>query len=137
MDGARRTTLGAASMVVICFFLPWMQVSCLGRKDSMSGLDLAREGDHTLWLVPLSMLLILLLGSWRLIRDRIPALFALISIVGGGLSAWLIYRTRLNTGNSSSLIATFWTVWFWLSFVGSLVAAAAAIMFYARRARAP
>jgi hypothetical protein len=44
MEKARRTALSAAGFVLICFFLPWVQVSCLGAKDSASGFNLARGG---------------------------------------------------------------------------------------------
>jgi hypothetical protein len=68
MERARRTTLSAAVFVLICFFLPWVQVSCAGFKDSESGFDLAHGGDSALWLVALLMLAVLLLGlrqAWR------------------------------------------------------------------------
>ena len=45
MENARRTTLSLALFVLICFFMPWVQVSCLGAKDSVSGFDLARGGE--------------------------------------------------------------------------------------------
>ena len=37
-------------IVLICFFLPWIQVSCGPTKDTVSGIDLARDGSHALWL---------------------------------------------------------------------------------------
>jgi hypothetical protein len=136
IQSSRRVTLSAAAFVLICFFLPWVQVSCLGVKDSVSGFDLARD-NRSLWLVPLLMVTVLLLGSLSFIVQRAPALFALGGMVGGSVSAWLMYRQRLIIGSSSNLIATFWTAWFWLGFVGSLAVAGAALWFYARRAREP
>lgn len=137
MENARRTTLSLALalFVLICFFLPWVQVSCLGAKDSVSGIDLARS-EHALWLVPMLMLAVLVFGLVRAVWERLPALFALSGMVGGGISAWLMQREHGSTG-SSGLIATFWTAWYWLGVMASLVLAAAALWFYTKRARAP
>jgi hypothetical protein len=137
MEKARRTTLSAALFALICFFLPWVQVSCLGAKDSASGFDLARDGDRALWLVPLLMIAVLALGLARAVWDRMPAMFALSGMAGGLVSAWLMYYERRKASPSSSLIATFWTTWYWLGLVASLVVAAAALWFYTRRVRAP
>jgi hypothetical protein len=137
MDNARRTTLGAALFVLICFFLPWLQVSCLGIKDSASGFDLARNDDRALWLVPILMIGVLSLCLIRVMLDRAPWLFSLIGVSGGLISAWLIFRARASAGSSSSLIATFWTVWYWLGLMASLVVSAGALWFYTRRVRAP
>src|SRR2546430_17127721 len=50
----RRINLSAAIIVLVCFFLPWEQVSCGGARDTLTGMDLTR--DHpALWLVPLAM----------------------------------------------------------------------------------
>ncbi len=137
MDNAKRTTLGAALFVLICFFLPWVQMSCLGVKDSESGFDLARSGDRALWLVPILMIAVLLLYLRRIVLDRAPWLFSLIGMSSGLISAWLIYRARASAGSSSDLIPTFWTVWFWLGLAASLVVATGALRFYIRRVRAP
>ena len=137
MEKARRMSLSAALFALICFFLPWVQVSCLGVKDSASGFDLARGGARALWLVPLLMILVLAFGLMRAVWERMPALFALSGMSGGMVSAWLMFYERRRYGSSSSLIATFWTAWYWLGLVASLVVAGAALWFYTRRARAP
>jgi hypothetical protein len=127
---ARKLTLSTAAFILVCFFLPWLQVSCAGMKDSVSGLDLARETSPSLWILPLMMLAILGLGlSWSL-WERLPALFALTSTVGGWLSAYLMYRERLRRGESSGLIAASWTAWFWLGFVASLLLSVVALSSY-------
>jgi len=136
MNGARRATLSAAAFVLICFFLPWMQLSCVGMRDSVSGYDLARSGDHLLWLAPVFMLAIILLGIMRVIWENLPAVFALTGTVGGCLSAYLIYRERASS-HPSALIAAQSTPWFWLGFVSALCVAAAAFIFYAKRSRSP
>jgi hypothetical protein len=125
MNSARRATLSLAAFVLLCFFLPWVQLSCGGTKDSVSGFDLAHSGDKLLWLVPSFMLVIILLGLSRFIWEKVPVIFALASTVGGSLSAYLI------------LVPAQWTALFWLGFVACLGIVAAALMFYARRSRSP
>jgi nitrate/nitrite transporter NarK len=137
MDNARRTTLGAALCVLICFFLPWVQVSCLGMKDSASGFDLARSDDRALWLVPILMIAVLSLCLTHAVMNRAPWLFSLVGMSSGLISGWLIYRERASAGSSSNLIPTFWTLWYWLGLVASLIVAAGAFYFYTRRVRAP
>ncbi len=129
--------MSAALFALICFFLPWVQVSCLGAKDSASGFNLAREGDHALWLLPMLMIVVLVFGLMRAIWDRMPALFALSGMSGGLISAWLMYHERDSAGPSSRLIATFWTPWYWLGLVACLIVAGAALWFYLMRSRAP
>ena len=137
MNTARRTTLSLATFVLVCFFLPWVQLSCVGMKDSVSGFGLAREGDELLWLVPLFMVAVLVFGLLRLIWERMPAVFALAGTVGGGVSAYLMYHERSITNNSPRLVATQWTLLFWLGFVASLGVVASAFIFYVRRSRSP
>jgi hypothetical protein len=137
MEKARRTILSTAAFILVCFFLPWMQVSCLGAKDAVSGFELARDGERALWLVPLLMLAVLLLGVTRRIWERVPILLALGGMVGGLLSAYLMYREHSNTESPARLLAVFWTAWFWLGLTASLVLAAAGFWFYGQRGRAP
>src|SRR2546423_12000844 len=129
MERARRVTLSAAGFVLICFFLPWVQVSCAGFKDSESGFDLARGGDRALWLVPLLMLAVLLLGLMRAWQKR-ASTFALVSMISGLTSAYLMDRERVDAEQASGIIGAHVTGWFWLGFVASLGIAASAIMFY-------
>lgn len=136
-NGTRRTTLSLAAFVLICFFLPWVQLSCVGMKDSVSGFDLAREGDQLLWLVPLLMIAVLLFGLLRLIWEKMPAIFALAGTVGGSVSAYLMYHERAITDNPSRLVATQWTLFFWLGFLASLGVVTSAFIFYLKRSRAP
>jgi hypothetical protein len=131
----RRSTLSLAAFVLICFFLPWVQLSCVGMKDSLSGFDLARDGDEALWFIPLFMFAVLILGLVRLIWEKSPAIFALAGTVGGSISAYLIYRERSITNNSSRIVATQWTAIFWLSFVASLGIAITAFIFYLIRSK--
>ncbi|MCI0422262.1 MAG: hypothetical protein L0312_24040, partial [Acidobacteria bacterium] len=117
MEKAGRITLSAAVFVLICFFLPWVEVSCLGAKDSMSGFNLARGSDRELLLIPLLMILVLMFGLIHALLDRAPGLFSLSGMSGGLISAWLIFRERESAGSSSGLIPSIWTVWYWLGLV--------------------
>src|SRR5205823_9178535 len=134
MDRMRRVSVSAAVFVLICFFLPWVQVSCGGFKDSASGFDLARGGDRELWLVPLLMLALILLGllrGWK----RTPAISALVSMAGGLISAYLMEHERANAEGSAGLIRAQKTGWFWLGFMASLAVAASAVMSYLKRSK--
>lgn len=129
METARRVSLSAAVFVLVCFFLPWVQVSCVGIKDSASGFDLARDGRGELWLVPLLMLAFILLGllrSWK----KTPTVFASVGVIGAVLSAYLMNRERANAEHSLGLVGAHVTGWFWLGFVSSLAVAVGAIVFY-------
>src|SRR5262245_29301498 len=109
MNDGRRVTVSVAAFVLLCFFLPWLQVSCAGLKDSASGFDLARGRSPSLWIIPVIMLAIISLGMIRSVWRRIPAVFAMSGMVGGALSAYLMYRERLRNRDSSMLVASFWT----------------------------
>lgn len=136
-ERSRRVSLSLAAFVIICFCLPWVELSCMGLQDSASGLDLAHTSSLLLWLIPLSMLAVIILGLWRSMRENTPAVFALVGIVSGGMSAYLMYRERLTSNRSTSLIAARMTVWFWLGLLAALGVAATAFVFYARRSRSP
>ena len=131
MDKARRVTVSAAAFVLICFFLPWVQVSCGGVKDSASGFDLARGGDQMLWLVPLLMLAIILLGLMR-VWKKMPTVFALVCMASGLISAYLLDRERRD---AEGLALAQLTGWFWLGFFSSLVVVISALMFYLKRSK--
>jgi hypothetical protein len=116
----RRATTTAALIVLICFFLPWIQVSCGATRDTASGVDLARDGSHGLWLIPLLMLALLFFGSVKAWRER-HGFSALVSLVSGLVSAYLMNRERLKFEDDSGLIRVGVTGWFWLG-LGSSVA---------------
>jgi len=137
MNAGRKISLSAAALVLTCFFLPWVQVSCMGSKGSASGLDLAREGDRSLWLIPVLMVAVLLLGLIRSIWERNPAAFALAGIVGGGFAAYLMYHRHSLADSSSGILVAQWTPWFWLAILASVIVAVAAFFSYASRSRSP
>jgi len=136
-NNSRRVTLSLAIFVLICFFLPWVELSCAGIEDSASGFDLARAGDTMLWLIPLLMLVIIILGLWRSLEQRLPSLFALSSFVGGGISSYLMYHERSSTNQLGRWVFAQWTGLFSLAFVASLGIVAAAVVYYSRRSRSP
>src|SRR5207248_6005412 len=88
----------------VCFFLPWVQVSCAGSKDTMSGLDLARDGNGLLWFVPVLMGALILSAIVRIRREQNKA-FALASTLCGLLTAYLMNRERLRVHDESGLIS--------------------------------
>src|SRR5215471_17420244 len=137
MNSARRATISLALFVLICFFLPWAQLSCAGAKDSLSGFDLARRGDRSLWLIPVMMALIALLGLARLVWQKMPALFALAGAVGGGISAYLMYDEQSGTAASPGVIAVQWTGLFWFGFLACIGLAVCSVWFYSKRSLGP
>ena len=114
----RRVTTAAALIVLICFFLPWIQVSCGGTRDTASGVDLARDGSHGLWLIPMLMLLLLLVGA-KMWKQRQAAL-ALVNLLSGLVSAYLMNRERLKFEDGSGFIRVGVTGWFWLGLGSSI-----------------
>jgi asparagine N-glycosylation enzyme membrane subunit Stt3 len=116
---SRRATTTAALIVLVCFFLPWIQVSCGATKDTASGIDLARGGSGALWLIPLLMLALLFvaLRVWKERRE----LSTLVSLVSGLVSAYLMNRERLKFEDGSGFLRVGVTGWFWLG-LGSSVA---------------
>src|SRR5216683_1965856 len=130
MKRLRQINLSAAAIVLICFFLPWVQVSCGGVKDSLSGFDLARQNETLLWLIPVLMIAIVALG---LTRFREEQLFPLMSLVSGLLSAYLINHEHVKADRWSGLIAAQVTGWFWLALLSSLGIVASALMLLFKR----
>lgn len=120
----RRTTTALALIVLICFFLPWVQVSCGSSSSRLTGVDLARDGHNSLWLIPFLMLVILLLAVARVWKERVSAL---VPFIGGVVTSFLMNRERMRADDTSGLVAVRLTGWFWLGLVTAigLVAVAA------------
>jgi hypothetical protein len=119
MDNKRITT-SLALIALICFFLPWVQLSCGGSENRLSGVDLARDGHSGLYLIPLLMLAVLFLGIARAWKDR-REVSAIVSLVAGLVSAYLMNRERVRAADTSGLIAVGLSGWFWLG-LGSTIA---------------
>ena len=115
---SRRVTTSMALIVLICFFLPWVQLSCGGSKATLSGIDLARDGHRALWLIPCLMLVVLFLHLARRWKDR-RELSALVGLVSGLVSAYLMNRERMQAEDTWGLIVGM-TGWFWLGLGSSI-----------------
>ena len=116
----RRVTTSMALIALICFFLPWVQLSCGASENRLSGVDLARDGHSGLWLIPFLMLAVLFVGIARATKDK-RELSALVNLVAGLVSAYLMNRERARAEDTSGLIAVALTGWFWLG-LGSTIA---------------
>jgi hypothetical protein len=132
----RRINLSAAIIVLVCFFLPWVQVSCAGAKDTLSGLDLARQDDVLLWLIPLLMCALLVFVLLRMRAAR-PQLLGLLSTFGGVIVVVLMNRERTRAHGESGLIAAQLTGWFWLGFIAAGVVVVTGIAILLRKPPAP
>jgi len=130
----RRINQSAAIIVLVCFFLPWEQVSCGGARDTLTGMDLARD-QAALWLVPLAMMVAIVIGL-SILRKQ-PEMFAIVSMICGAIAAFLMNRERMRVTDEAGLIAAQLTGWFWLAFILSLVEIGTAIGVLLRRQRAP
>ncbi len=130
----RRINLSAAIIVLVCFFLPWEQVSCGGARDTLTGMDLARD-QAALWLVPLEMMVAIMIGL-SILRKQ-PEMFAIVSMICGAVAAFLMNRERMRVNDEAGVIAAQLTGWFWLAFILSLVEIGTAIGVLLRRQRAP
>ena len=130
----RRINQSAAIIVLVCFFLPWEQVSCGGARDTLTGMDLARD-QAALWLVPLAMVVAVVIGV-SIFRKE-PRMFAIVSMICGAIAAFLMNRERMRVNDEAGVIAVQLTGWFWLAFILSLVEIGTAIGVLLRRQRAP
>ena len=132
----RRINTSTAIIALVCFFLPWVQVSCAGAKDTMTGLDLARDSQGLLWFIPVLMGALVLSAIIRIKREEHRA-FALASTMCGLLTAYLMNRERLRVHDESGLITAQLTGWFWLGFLSTLAVAITGILMLLKRQRAP
>ena len=131
----RRINLSAAIIVLICFFLPWEQVSCAGARDTLSGLELARHEHASLWLIPILMGVVIVVGLTRARKEALA--LSIIKAACGGVAAYLMNDERLRVHDESAVIVAQLTGWFWLSFISSLVVAISALAILLRRERGP
>ena len=134
MDNKRITT-SMALISLICFFLPWVQLSCGNTESRLSGVDLARDGHGELWLIPFLMLVILVLGIVRA-RKESTQVSALIGLVAALVTAYLMNRERVRAEDTSGLIAVGLTGWFWLGLGSTIGLAAVSTLRFLKRPRA-
>ena len=136
MKGLRPINLSAAIIVLVCFFLPWEQVSCAGARDTLSGLDLARHDHASLWLVPILMGVVVVLGLMRT-RNEKPKAPSIINAACGVVAAYLMNDERMRVHDESGVIIAQLTGWFWLAFISSLLVAISALAVLLRREQGP
>src|SRR5688572_25839999 len=117
---SRRIPISLGLITLICFFLPWIQLSCGTSESRLSGVDLARDGKSALWLIPVLMLAVLFLGI-RQARQNKQGVSALIHLVAGLVSAYLMNRERMRANDTSGLITVGLTGWFWLGFGATIM----------------
>ncbi len=130
----KRITISMALIALICFFLPWIQVSCGISKDRLSGIDLARDSHSTLWLIPALMIGVIFFSIARRWKDR-QEVSTLITLVAGLVSAYLMNRERVRAEDTSGIIAVGLTGWFWLGLASTLGLTVAAILRILKRPR--
>jgi MFS family permease len=131
---SRRVTTSMALIALICFFLPWVHLSCGASENRLSGVDLARDGHSGLWLIPLLMLAVVLLGMTQAWKDR-RELSALVSLVAGLVSAYLMNRERVRAEDTSGLIAVGLTGWFWLGLGSTIALVIVSVLRFLKRPR--
>ena len=135
MEKASKATVSLALILVICFFLPWVQVSCGASRDTVTGFDLARDGENSLWLIPLLMVVVIICGL-RLLRIN-QVMFGLITLLSGLMSVYLINHERGKFADTSGLISARLTGGFWLGLLSSIGVAVSGIYALLRRPRSP
>ena len=123
-----------ALIALICFFLPWVHLSCGTSENRLSGVDLAREGHSGLWLIPLLMLVVLFLGIARTWKDR-REVSTLAGLASGLVSAYLMNRERVKAEDTSGLIAVGLTGWFWLGLCSTIVLVVVSALRFLKRPR--
>ena len=130
----RRINLSATAIVLVCFFLPWVQLSCGGASDTLSGFDLARQDSTLLWLVPLLTAAVLVLGLLRRAGEK-PQPFAFLSAVTGAVTLFLMNNQRAKISDVAALIPAQLTGWFWLGLIsaGAMVLTAIGVLFRRQR----
>ena len=115
----RRINVSAAVIVLICFFLPWLQVSCAGAQDSLSGFQLARNEDALLWLVPILILAVIAFNLMRAWEEK-SRVAAILSAICGVVTALLMNRERTRANDTAAVISAQLTGWFWLSLIAAI-----------------
>ena len=132
----RRINLSAALIGLVCFFLPWVQVSCGGAKDTLSGLDLARNGQTLLWLVPILLGGLALLEILRALKEKLT-MYSIVSALCGSVTLYLMNRERLRVNDEAGLISAQLTGWFWLGLFSSLAIVISGLVLFIRGKRSP
>ena len=110
--------------------LPWVQVSCGGASDTLSGFNLARQDSTLLWLIPLLTAAVLVLGLLRRAGEK-QQWFAVLSVVTGGVTMLLMNHQHAKSRDVAVVIPAQTTGWFWLGLIsaGAMVVTGIGILF--------
>jgi hypothetical protein len=135
MEKVSKATVSFGIILLICFFLPWVQVSCGASHDTATGLDLARDGEGGLWLIPLLTVVLILCGL-RIIRIN-QRIFGVIALLSGLVSLYLMNHQRVKFEDSSGLISARLTGWFWFGLIAAIGIVVSGSFRILRRSRAP
>ncbi|MGQ0761679.1 MAG: hypothetical protein ACT4OT_06630 [Acidobacteriota bacterium] len=129
-----RINLSATAIVLVCFLLPWAQMSCGGASDTLSGFDLARRDSTLLWLIPLLTAAVLVLGLLRRAGEKQQP-FAILSAVAGAIILFLMNGQRAKISDVAAVIPAQLTGWFWLGFIsaGAMVVTGIGVLFRGQR----
>ncbi len=135
MERPNKVTVSLAIILLVCFFLPWVQVSCGAQKDTATGLDLARDGERSLWLIPLLAIVLIVCGLRLLRIDQ--WIFALLSLLSGLVVIYLMNHERIKFTSTSGVIEARLTAGFWLGLLAAIGVTASGILDLFRRPRSP
>ena len=135
MERPNKVTVSLAIILLVCFFLPWVQVSCGAQKDTATGLDLARDGERSLWLIPLLAIVLIVCGLRLLRIDQ--WIFALLSLLSGLVVIYLMNHERIKFTDTSGVIEARLTAGFWLGLLAAIGVTASGILDLFRRPRSP
>lgn len=130
----RRINLSATAILLVCFFLPWVQMRCGGASDTFSGFDLARQDATLLWLIPLLTAAVMVLGLLRRAGEKQQP-FAILSAVTGALTMFLMNNQRAKLSDAAAVIPSQLTGWFWLGVIsaGAMVVTGMGMLFGRQR----
>jgi hypothetical protein len=133
----RKINLSATAIVLVCFFLPWVQMSCGGARDTLSGFDLARQDSTLLWLIPLLTAAVLVVGLLRRTGEKKQP-FAILSAVTGAITLFLMNNQRAKINDAAALIPAQLTGWFWFGLIsaGAMIVTGIGVLFQRRRSPA-
>ncbi len=101
--------IGAALLVLLCFFFPWIELNLLLASTNLSGFQLASGNGPTganfvgvpsLFLVPLSMIGVLVIAAICFAGQgsagQLKNIAAILLLAGGGISALVILYQYFN-----------------------------------------
>lgn len=108
-SSGQRISLSAAAVGVICFFLPWIEVSCMGIRKTASGLQLASDANMPeIWLFVIAMLAAVGIGLLKIMSklqsNSLEKLFSLGTISAGILPLAILLFEWLRFSNEISNI---------------------------------